>query len=94
MAEEILSGIRRAILLAGGVPSLASQLDALPDAVWRWQRRGHVPTKYVKQISDLTGVPIEQLARWKTVATSPKPRVERGSRRTTSARREPLPDEY
>jgi hypothetical protein len=63
------TGIERAIDVAGGQMSLARMLTReTGQAMWqpnisRWCDKGYVPEKYVKLISRVTGIPVDDLVR-------------------------------
>ena len=52
-----MTGIKKAIELAGGANALATKLGVTHQAVYTWVQRGWVPAQRALQIEDIYDVP-------------------------------------
>lgn len=61
LSKKALSGIARAIALAGGQSALALRIGVHRQAVQKWAARGYVPPRRVIEIEAEYGIPRREL---------------------------------
>ena len=55
------TGIAKAVAMFKTQTALAQKLSRKPQTVSKWVAKGEVPSAAVKEVSDLTGIPREEL---------------------------------
>jgi DNA-binding transcriptional regulator YdaS (Cro superfamily) len=58
---ENSAAIDRAIAAAGGMRELARRMHITPQALSGWRLRGSIPHMRVRQVAEITGIPIWEL---------------------------------
>jgi DNA-binding transcriptional regulator YdaS (Cro superfamily) len=58
---ENATALDRAIAAAGGMRKLARQMHITPQALSGWRLRGAIPHMRVRQVAEVTGIPIWEL---------------------------------
>lgn len=61
MTKKKLKGIQRAIICAKSIEGLGRALGVTKDAVRKWEQKGYVPRYRVALITELYGIPPEEL---------------------------------
>ena len=61
MSKRNIRGIRKAIKKAGGISELAQKLGISRQAVHYWQENGLLSITRLKQISEATDIPLNEI---------------------------------